>query len=109
MANGIKVNDKDWNSLAGDDQARISNLVAISFGEAITPDANEPSVGGGGAGTLSAGGAAGGLQAQGIWCKLGCEAARAVAATGCAALSGPAVAVCLAGVQAGYQFCISKC
>ncbi len=107
MANGIKVNDKDWNNLSAEVQTSINNMMAINFGETVTPDASAPSAGG--AGALSASGAAGGLQAQGVWCKLGCQMARVAATAGCAALPPPANAVCMVAAQAGYDFCMSKC
>lgn len=107
MADGIKVNASDWNNLSADDQTRISDLIASSFnGATITPDANEPSVGG--AGALSATAAGGGIQALGI-CKMLCEIAKHSAALACKGFSGPALPICLAGVEAGYNFCIKKC
>ena len=106
MANGIKVNASDWNNLSADDQTRINNLIASTFGEAVTPDANEPSVGG--AGALTASGAGAGLQAAGL-CKILCQVAKAAADVACQAVPPIGAPICLAAAQAGYNFCISKC
>ena len=52
------------------------------------------------------------IDAQGIWkeiCKAACDAAAAVAAAACAKLSGPAIPVCLAAVEAARNHCRSRC
>ena len=106
MANDLTVNAADWGGLSNDDQERVKSILTatglLKSGSNITPDANVAAVAAiGGAGTQPA--------AFINFCKIGCDLAQAAATAACAALSGPAGAVCLAAAQAGGEFCRSKC
>lgn len=108
MADEIKVNTNDWSGLSKEDQEKVTNILTatglLPAGSSITPDANaKPATG-------LAPASAGGLQpAFPNLCKPLCDIAETAAIAACAALSGPAAAVCIAAAKAGGEFCRSKC
>lgn len=106
MADDLTVNAGDWGGLSSDDQEKVKSILTatglLKSGSNITPDAGATAVAGvGGAGSEPA--------AFISFCKIGCDLAQAAATAACAALSGPAAAVCIAAAQAGGEFCRSKC
>lgn len=98
MAEQLKVAGNVWNNLSEDEQERITRIVGstglVKGGFEIVPD---PSV------ELPEG-------FLGIdFCEIGCSLAQAAATAACAALSGPAAAVCIAVATAGGNFCREQC
>jgi hypothetical protein len=99
MADNIKVNSGQWQSLSKDDQERVSNILKttglLKEGATIAP---EPSL------------AAAGVHVFGNpFCKIGCDLAESAAVAACALLTGPAVAICIAAAHAGGELCRSRC
>lgn len=108
MADDIKVNTNDWSGLSKEDQEKVTNILTatglLKAGSSITPDANVKSATG-----LGPAGAGGLQPAWPNFCKIGCDLAEAAGVAACAALSGPAAALCIAAAHAGGEFCRSKC
>jgi hypothetical protein len=100
----IKINASEWNALSTEQQTEITAILrragSIGDGDKIVPDAAAPEIG------LAAADA---IQPEGFWCKLACNGAEAAAVAACAALSGPAAAVCVAAAHAAGEYCRSKC
>jgi hypothetical protein len=104
MADEIKVNATEWNSLPKDDQKKIQTLLEytgfLNGRMNITPD---PTV------RASAAGLGGvGAQPAGF-CKIGCDIGEATAVAACAVLSGPAAPVCIAAAHAAAEICRKQC
>ena len=106
MADDLTVNAADWSALSSGDQEKVQSILTatglLKSGSNITPDANAAAV---------AGVAGAGIEPAALinFCKIGCDLAQAAATAACAALSGPAAAVCIAAATAGGDFCRSKC
>ena len=93
----IKVNDQEWNDISKDEQQRITDIITGYFKDArIVPDAA----------TLKTA-----VAPQGNpFCKIGCDAAEAAAATACTNLTNPiAVAACIAAAHAAGDECRNRC
>lgn len=95
----IKINDTEWNSLGGDEQKKIEEMVGGFFkGAKIVPDTSVP---------------ASGVQAQAapasVFCEIACSIAEAAAIAGCQALPPPANAVCVVAAKAAGDACRRAC
>jgi len=103
MADNIKVNSTEWNTLTKDDQERVKNILAVTGllkgGISITPD---PSVK-----ASAAGLSGGGFQPAASFCKIGCDIAEAAAVAACAAT--PAPQLCINAVHAAADICRQNC
>jgi len=116
MADNIKVNAGQWQSLSTDDRDRVTNILTMTGllkqGSAITPDATAPQ-----AAVIPAGGVVGGAAPQlfGInipnpFCKAACDIAQAAAVAACTAgTAGIGLAVCLAAAQVAGDACRNSC
>lgn len=105
MVDNIKVNAGDWSGLSSEDQEKVTRILTstglLQSGDNITPDPSAASATG--VGTADA------ETTAFSFCTIACDIAQAAATAACAALSGPAVAVCIAAAKAGGDFCRSKC
>lgn len=96
----IKINESQWNSLSADQQEKITDILRstnlLHEGGKVVADASVAAL-------------EGPIQTEGFWCTLACNAAEAAAVAACAALSGPAAAVCIIAAHAGGDLCRKKC
>ena len=95
----IKVNDTEWKALQTEEQKNIEEITKEFFkGAVIVPDST---------------GVSAGSQPQGLlsnpWCKPACSVVEAAAIVACAALSGPAAAVCIIIAKAAGDACRDDC
>jgi hypothetical protein len=104
MAEEIRVAGNVWGNLSEDERARITRIVGsaglMRGGVEIVPD---PSV------QQPEAGAEQGEELFGWLCRAGCGIAETAAVAACAALSGPAIAICVAVAHAGGTLCRNRC
>ncbi len=98
----IKVNAQAWSGIAKEQQDKIQEILQknrlLLAGDRIAPDP-----------TAQAPEAGVAMDAEAGLCTLLCTVAETAAIAACAALPGPANAVCIAAAKAAGEFCRSKC
>ena len=100
----IKINAGQWNGLSADHKTKITEILRgtnlLHEGDQVIADSTVAAIEGLNAGTV---------HPESFWCSLACNAAEAAAVAACAALSGPAAAVCVVAAHAAGELCRSKC
>ena len=100
----VKVNDGEWTGLSEQDRAKIQSIIAANFhGTNVVGDKGaQPSADAIASKTLS-------FNWKNPICTAACGIAEAAAVAACAALSGPAIPICIAAAHGAGEFCRSRC
>jgi hypothetical protein len=101
----IKVNADEWKGLSKEDRDKVQDIIGAHFKDAKVSGSSAVQI----ATQFLAQPRVFGFNFGKPFCTAACGVAEAAAVTACAALSGPAVPICIAAAHAAGNLCRSKC